>query len=155
MTAEGASVINTSLAFGFDGPGDGTSPFSDSPLKAVDRAVAAGVAWVTAAGNYNQTTWYSDTTTIYTVRDLNVDFVAFDGADDISNELIGLGGDVSVDLRWDDNWGGASSDLDLLLWDTHPQRIRRSQRRLPDRIARSYSQGIATPFSLFETDRTK
>ena len=58
MIAEGVSVINTSLVWTFDGPGDGTSPFSFSPLKAVDRAVDGGVVWVTSAGNDAQGTWF-------------------------------------------------------------------------------------------------
>ena len=37
MVSEGVLVINESLRWLFDGPGDGTSPFGDSPLNTVDR----------------------------------------------------------------------------------------------------------------------
>ena len=40
MASQGVSVIVSGYIFSFDGPGDGTSPFGDSPLKTVDRAVA-------------------------------------------------------------------------------------------------------------------
>ena len=59
MIAEGVSVINYSGSWTFDGPGDGTSPFSYSPLKAVDRAVDAGIVWVNAAGNHARRTWFT------------------------------------------------------------------------------------------------
>ena len=35
-------VINMSLSTNWDGPGDGTSPYADSLLKAVDAAIAGG-----------------------------------------------------------------------------------------------------------------
>ena len=118
MTSQGVSIINRSVSFPFQGPGDGTSPDSSSSLRTIDRAVDGGIVWVNSAGNYARRTWFSDSPAIYTVRNFNVDFVAFDGADDISNDLRGLGENVSVDLRWDDRWDEASSDLDLRLWDT-------------------------------------
>ena len=54
MVSQGVSVIVHSAAYEYDGPGDGTSPFSDSPLRAVDRAVAGGSVWVNSAGNEGQ-----------------------------------------------------------------------------------------------------
>ena len=50
MVSQGVSVIASGVVFNFDGPGDGTSPFSDSPLKTVDRAVSGGAVWVNASG---------------------------------------------------------------------------------------------------------
>ena len=49
MVANGVQVINMSLAWTWDGPGDGTSPYSDSPLNTVNKAVAGGAVWVNAA----------------------------------------------------------------------------------------------------------
>ena len=120
MISEGVSVINVSLVWPFNGPGDGTSTFSGSALNAVDRAVDGGIIWVNAAGNEAEITWFSDSPTIYTatLSTSSVDFVAFDGADDISNDLRGDRGNVIIQLRWDDTWDGASSDVDLILWDT-------------------------------------
>ena len=40
------------------------------------------------------------------------------GNGDISNEFLLFAGDyVTVQLRWDDTWGGAGRDLNLWLWD--------------------------------------
>ena len=58
MISEGVSVINQSLSWIFDGPGDGTSPDPISPLNTVDGAVAAGIVWVNSAGNSAQRTWF-------------------------------------------------------------------------------------------------
>ena len=46
MVSEGVQIINTSRRWVWDGPGDGTSPYTDSPLNTVDSAVASGVIWV-------------------------------------------------------------------------------------------------------------
>ena len=117
MAIEGVSVINHSVVWDFDGPGDGTSPNSYSPLNTVNQAVEEGIIWVNAAGNSATETWFSESPSIYTSSISNVDFVAFDGSDDITNGLRGLGENVRVQLRWDDSWDGASSDLDLRLFD--------------------------------------
>ena len=57
MIGEGVSVINMSLSFPWDGPGDGTSPFKSSPLSMLDRAVDGGIVWVNSAGNEADLTW--------------------------------------------------------------------------------------------------
>ena len=59
MVSEGVQIINTSRRWEWDGPGDGTSPYTDSPLNTVDSAVASGVIWVKSAGNYaDGPNWY-------------------------------------------------------------------------------------------------
>ena len=117
MIAEGVSVINTSLTWTFDGPGDGTSPFSFSPLKAVDRAVDGGVVWVTAAGNQADTTWFGVPRSFSGVFDSGR-FMYFAGTD-VGNDVSLEAGDVvRVQLRWDDSWGGATSDLDVCILPT-------------------------------------
>ena len=117
MTSQGVSIINRSGSYSrFHGPGDGTSPFSDSIFNTIDRAADGNIVWVNSAGNYAQRAWFSESPVIYQLE--NVDFVAFDGSDDIGNELIGADANVTIHLRWEDKWGGASSDIDLLLWDT-------------------------------------
>ena len=68
MISEGVSVINHSRVWSFDGPGDGTSPLSVSPLNAIDRAVAAGIVWVNAAGNQARGTWFKRGPFDYTTR---------------------------------------------------------------------------------------
>ena len=112
MASEGVSVINYSVSSIFDGPGDGTSPFSDSPLKTVDEAVANDILWVNSAGNAADNTWFGD----YSDPD-------GDGAislDEENDEVIDLPffecRGYTVQLRWEDSWEGASTDLDLHLY---------------------------------------
>ncbi len=51
MVAQGVDVINMSLSFTFSGPGDGTSPYSNSALKSIDAAVDGGIFGANSAGN--------------------------------------------------------------------------------------------------------
>ena len=122
MVSQGVTVINHSVAWIFDGPGDGTSPDSHSPTNTLERVIDDGVVWVNAAGNEARVTWFRDSPAIYNSSISGVDFVAFDGSDDITNGLRGLGGSVTIQLRWDDRWEGASSNLDLRLFDHTLQR---------------------------------
>ena len=57
MTSQGVRVINYSAARLWDGPGNGTSPYSDSPLKTVDAATAGGAVFIAAAGNEGTATY--------------------------------------------------------------------------------------------------
>ena len=120
MVSQGVSVINRSASYPwFDGPGDGTSYYRLSELNIINRAVGGQAVWVNSSGNYATQTWFEDSPVIHAVSSStsNIDFVAFDGFNDIFNGVLGPGGNVRVILRWDDTWRGASSDLDLLLWD--------------------------------------
>ncbi|MYE54790.1 MAG: S8 family serine peptidase, partial [Chloroflexi bacterium] len=58
MVSQNVDVINYSVALPWDGPGDGTSPVSDSPINTVATAVSGNALWVNAAGNYAKRTWY-------------------------------------------------------------------------------------------------
>ena len=112
MVSEGVSVINTSIGWLYDGPGDGTSPFGDSPLKTVDKAVASGAIWVSLAHNHAQTTWFGD----YADTDGN-GFVSFAEPDiEVVRLAVKEGERVVVQLRWEDDWNGANTDLDLYLY---------------------------------------
>ena len=114
MVSQGVSVIASGVVFNFDGPGDGTSPFSDSPLKTVDRAVAGGAIWVNGAGNYGQSTWFG------TYSIVNVDgtkYVAFNGSDVFNDVALEVGDVITVQLRWEDSWSGTNRDFDLHIWD--------------------------------------
>ena len=114
MIEEGVSVINHSRTWLFDGPGDGTSPSSISPLNTVDRAVAAGIVWVNAAGNSAQRTWFQRAPFSYST-------ISVDGGDvrvinfEASNFKNRFHLSGSLQLRWDDTWGGATRNLDLFL----------------------------------------
>ncbi len=114
MVSQGVQIINHSVGWTFDGPGDGTSPYSASPLRAVDQAVASGSIWVNATGNHADMTWFGGY------------------SDPDGDRILGFGGhndeaiDMSVrecrryrvQLRWDDSWYRASTDLNLYLYNT-------------------------------------
>ena len=110
MVGQGVDVINASISREWDGPGDGTSPFTDSPLKAVDAAVTGGSMFVTSAGNEGQSTWYGSFT------DTDDDEVMEFATDDECNG-VELTADKTfiAQLRWDDSWGNSRRDLDLYL----------------------------------------
>ncbi len=109
MVEEGVDIINMSLGFSWDGRGDGTFYSSNSPLRSVDIAVANGITWANAAGNDAFGTWFGSFT------DSNGDgFHEFNGTDEC-NEI--QAGGYRYQLRWDDQWGGATIDLDLYLYD--------------------------------------
>jgi hypothetical protein len=112
MIAQGVTVINHSVGWGFEGPGDGTSRFSDSALAAVNTAVAAGITWINSAGNEGASTWTGAFT------DIDADDVAeFDAGAESNNVSLLAGGTAIFQLRWDDNWGSAATNLDLFLYD--------------------------------------
>ena len=132
MISQGVEVINTSLGFAWDGPGDGSSPFDGSvdyvhpdwegideslhysPLRAVDRAVEAGIVWVTSAGNQAQKTWFESGSSLVLDSD---GFVEFAPSEIINCFLVTPDTRFNAELRWDDTWGGATRDLDMGLWD--------------------------------------
>ena len=57
LAFHGVDVINYSVGWIWDGPGDGTSPSRISPLNTVNFAVANNITWVNAAGNDALSTW--------------------------------------------------------------------------------------------------
>lgn len=116
MTGQGVMVINLSLGYLPDGPGDGTSPFSVSPLRTIDVAVDSGITWVIAAGNNARNVWYgtfsdgdSDGTHNFKLDDEGNTFEIFEG-----ERIIAF-------MRWDDDWGHADCDLDLGLFRINPE----------------------------------
>ena len=114
MVSEGVSVINHSAGWLFDGPGDGTSPYSSSPLRAVDRAVGGGAIWVSLAHNLAQTTWFG--------TPLNADddgFIDFFSSDETNDLLLEAGQTIRVQLRWEGIWGQEDTDLDMILYDSN------------------------------------
>ena len=124
MVSQGVSVINHSVGWLFDGPGDGTSPSSVSPLHTVDRAVENGAIWVNSAGNYGRTTWFGG------YSDLDGDGVlSFGGEnDEIINTSVRACRTHGVQLRWGDVWEGAGTDLDIFLYDQYTgETVRSSQ----------------------------
>ncbi len=111
MAAQEVRVINHSLGRPPDGPGDGTSPFSNSPLRAIDAAVKADIAWINAAGNEGLRVWYGT----FSDPD-NRGVHEFTPRDNGNHFIVQEGDEVAVFMRWDDSWGGADCDLDLELY---------------------------------------
>ena len=113
MASQGVDVINMSLGWTFNGPGDGTAYYSNAPLDSVDAAVRGGIIWVNAAGNAAKDSWYG------AFEDSDSDGVHEFNAS--GNECNGVTIDLdplegfTAQLRWADSWGGASKDLDLYL----------------------------------------
>ena len=121
MISQDVKAVVQSESYPFDGPGDGTSPFGDSPLRTVDRAVEGGIIWVNSAGNNAQETLFgnfSDTDGDYYINfaEPNIEAVRLD---------VREGERVVVQLRWEDDWAGASTDLNLYLYDTSTLRFTR------------------------------
>ncbi|MCY4449246.1 MAG: S8 family serine peptidase, partial [Chloroflexi bacterium] len=114
MVSEGVQVIVWVDSSAFDGPGDGTSPLSISPLRTVDAAVAGGIVWVNAAGNHAQRTWFSRAPFLDGDSD---GFIEFAGRDEVNDITLEAGDRLVVQLRWDDKWGGATRNLDLAIQD--------------------------------------
>ena len=112
MVEHDVDVINMSLSWSWSGPGDGTSRFLDSPLKAVDAAVAGGIVWVNSAGNRAQDTWFGPFSNADGDR-----FHNFRGTDECNEFAVELeaGESLIAMLRWDDSWTGPSTDLGLYL----------------------------------------
>ena len=113
MADEGVTVINYSVGWVHHGPGDGTSPFSSSPLNTVDQAVARGITWANSAGNAAEDTWFGG----YSDPDGD-GVISFNNASAEINPLVLREcRRYSFQLRWDDSWDGAVTDLDIYLWD--------------------------------------
>ena len=110
MAGQGVQVINYSQGNIVDGPGDGTSPFSDSPLRTIDAAVSHDITWINAAGNNAQRVWYG------TFLDPDNDGAHNFAPQDEGNTFrVHEGERVGAFMRWDDSWGQADCDLDLVL----------------------------------------
>ena len=56
MIEHDVDVINMSLGFTWEGPGDGITPYTNGIQRSVDTAVAGGITWVNSAGNEARST---------------------------------------------------------------------------------------------------
>lgn len=115
-------VINYSLGWTWDGSGDGTSPFADSPLKGVDMAVENGIFWASAAGNNGKTVWHGE----FSNPDSD-GWMNFNEWDERNRVDIQAGERFIAQLRWEGDWPYADRDLDLYLLDYWGRIVARSQ----------------------------
>ena len=103
-------VINMSLAFAWNGPGDGTSPYSHSILNTVDNAVDRGALFSITAGNQGDSSWFGE------LEDSDSDNVLeFSTGDECNLVALKANESYRFDLRWNDVWLTASTDLDTRL----------------------------------------
>ena len=111
MTSNGVRVINASWTdSGFEGPGDGTSPYAGNAYDLVDRAVSHGALWVNAAGNSGEQGWVGPW------RENAGGWLEFSGTQTADRLTLQQGDHVVVSMRWSDPWGRASDDYDLGLY---------------------------------------
>ena len=114
MIANGVDVINASQQFGWHGPGDGTSPYSNSIFSIIDAAVTGGAIWVSSADNERFSSWLGP----FYDPDGN-GYHNWSGEDECNDVNIEMGDfPFSGELRWEDSWPGALSDLDMYLRDS-------------------------------------
>ena len=113
MVGQGVQVINHSVGWIWQGPGDGTSPFSNSVLSTVDTAVTGGTTWVNSAGNSAQANWFGG------FSDADTDgWLEFSGIVEANAVQLSAGDTLIAQARWDDDWGNAATDIDLYLWNS-------------------------------------
>ena len=110
LIEQGVDVINMSVSFPWDGPGDGTSPYTDTALAIVDTAVHGGAFIAATAGNQGGESWYGE------LADSDGDNVLeFKEGDECNLVTLEADKDYRFDLRWNDTWYTASVDLDTRL----------------------------------------
>jgi len=114
MIEQGVDVINMSLSWSWDGPPGGSSPYGNGVGRSIDRAVRSGATWVNSAGNSATRAWSGE------YADADSDSVLEFAPGDETNSL-SPNADLPyslIEMRWDDDWGGADSDLDLYVLDS-------------------------------------
>ncbi|MYH41505.1 MAG: S8 family serine peptidase, partial [Chloroflexi bacterium] len=101
-------VIVMSLGGDFEGPGDGTSPYSHGDIRTLNRAIANGMTVVVAAGNSHNRSWYGTL-----VDSDNDDVLEWQSGDECNSIHLVAGSRYGFFFRWEGTWQGASTDLDL------------------------------------------
>ena len=121
MAGQGVTVINRSASrVKFEGPGDGTSPVSNNIFESINHAVDNAIVWVNSAGNYGDKTWFRRAPYVNPDNDKYIDFAP---GVEVSFLTLSAGEPVTIVLRWEDDWPGARTDLDLHLYDAFSGRI--------------------------------
>ena len=103
-----AHLVNASIGFDNRWHADGTSAWS----QGVDLVHEAGIAWFAAAGNESDNYWVGTVT-----DDDNDGWLEFGDEGELLLVETDWSDDAEVELsfRWDEPFGGASSDLDLFI----------------------------------------
>ncbi len=138
MASEGVQVINQSVSWSWEGPGDGTTPYSNAALAAVAIAETNGILWVNAAGNANGETYSAPFSS--PDGDLYHNFSALDEGNTMA---LTAGQQIFVQMRWEGAWGGAATDLGLYLVDSQTSLIVAGSQGIQDGSATS------VPFEAF------
>jgi len=107
MIEQGVDVISYSIGWFNVGPGDGRGPVND----AVQRALDAGIEFVTSAGNDARNHWEG----VYSDPDGN-GWQNFSGSDEGNSVFLSAGDQLVVFLNWDD-WFTTAQDYDLYIFD--------------------------------------
>ena len=132
LVTQDVDVINMSLSWFWDGPGDGTSPIPTSPLKSVDAAVTGGAMWANSAGNAARETWFG------AFSDPDFDrWMNFVGADEANEVRLEAGKPFQAELRWNDSWSAANIDLDLILYDSDGNEVAASDNYQQGRLGQT------------------
>jgi subtilisin family serine protease len=104
IVAAGVRIVSHSIGFDNLFPSDGNNYYTQK----VDQAAAAGVLFVSAAGNEGQKYWSGGW------RDTNANgFLEFGGTELLPVGAVAPGSRVV--LRWDDTFGASNHDYDLLI----------------------------------------
>lgn len=117
MISQGVRIINHSAAWSWQGPGDGTSPYSNGSLASADFAASQNTLFVSAAGNEQRATWTG------TYADGDADqWLEFNTAGFETNSVTLTRDQVFMaQARWEDSWTNASRDIDLYLFNESGQ----------------------------------
>ena len=111
MVSQRVDVITTSVHWLWDGPGNGTSPYTDSPLRSINTGVSGGSVFTVAAGNEARATWFGS----FSNPDGD-DFLDFVSGDECNSVSLTSGEKYIAQLRWNETWNGATRDLDMYLY---------------------------------------
>ena len=108
---QGVEVVNVSIGTRWEGPGDGTTSYSQTFLRAVDAAVTGGAFVAMGSGNSGESSWFGD------FRDSDDDGVMGWSDDEDECNAVSLFSFRSYvfRVRWEDNWRGSTRDLDVYL----------------------------------------
>ena len=110
-------VINHSVVYPWDGPGDGnsteTTPERYSPLLSADDAIANGALWVNAAGNSGESSWFSRDPVW---RDNHLVFNPAIPTNACNYVTLRASGNYDIQMRWQGDWPSLNHDLSVHLY---------------------------------------